>query len=80
MGSITLLVTTSLQLANACCPAKLPDIHLKHALFLEDEERFLEAETEFVLAGKPREAIDMFLHQKVSFAIYVTRFIHITSA
>lgn len=32
----------ALELAQACCPAKLPGIHLKHALFLEDEERFKE--------------------------------------
>lgn len=32
----------ALELAHACCPAKLPGIHLKHALFLEDEERFKE--------------------------------------
>jgi intraflagellar transport protein 172 len=52
------------ELAQAAAQHKLPDVHLKHALFLEDEERFLEAEQEFVLAGKPREAIDMLLHQK----------------
>lgn len=32
----------ALELAQACCPAKLSGIHLKHALFLEDEERFKE--------------------------------------
>ena len=39
-------------------------MHLKHALFLEDEERFAEAEAEFMKAGKPREAIDMYIHQQ----------------
>ena len=34
-------------------------IHLKHALFLEDEEKYAEAEDEFINASKPREAIDM---------------------
>jgi intraflagellar transport protein 172 len=43
---------------------KLPEVHLKHALFLEDEERFKEAEEEFIKAGKPREAIDMYIHQQ----------------
>lgn len=51
-------------LANQSMPKKLPDIHLKHALFLEDDERFKEAEAEFVKAGKPKEAIDMYLHQQ----------------
>lgn len=32
----------ALELAQSCCPSKLPGIHLKHALFLEDEERFKE--------------------------------------
>lgn len=35
----------ALELAQACCPVKLPGIHLKHALFLEDEERFKEVRT-----------------------------------
>jgi len=34
-------------------------VHLKYAMFLEDEGRFAEAETEFVSASKPREAVDM---------------------
>jgi intraflagellar transport protein 172 len=38
---------------------KLPDVHLKHAMFLEDEGRFKEAEEEFINAKKPKEAIDM---------------------
>jgi intraflagellar transport protein 172 len=53
----------ALELANYTLPKKLPDIHLKHALFLEDDERFREAEDEFIKASKPKEAIDMYLHQ-----------------
>ena len=45
-------------------PKKLPEVHLKHALFLEDEERFKEAEEEFIKASKPKEAIDMYIHQQ----------------
>lgn len=52
------------ELARACCQKKVPEIHLKYALFLEDEEKFAEAEREFVTANKPREAIDMYLHQQ----------------
>ena len=44
--------------------SKLPEVHLKHALYLEDEEKFEEAKDEFIQAGKPREAIDMFIHQQ----------------
>lgn len=52
------------ELARAGCPGKLCDVHLKHAMYLEDEERFAEAEAEFVQAGKPHEAVEMYLHQK----------------
>lgn len=36
----------------------------RYALLLEDEGRFKEAEGEFVAARKPREAVDMYLHQQ----------------
>ena len=52
------------ELARNCMKKKIPEVHLKHALYLEDEERFKEAEEEFIKAGKPKEAIDMFLHQQ----------------
>lgn len=52
------------ELAQSCAPKKLPEVHLKHALFLEDEERFQEAEDAFIKAGKPREALDMYVHQQ----------------
>ncbi|KAJ3074648.1 hypothetical protein HDU98_010644 [Podochytrium sp. JEL0797] len=41
---------------------KLSDIHYKHAMFLEDEGKFKEAESAFILAGKPKEAILMYIH------------------
>jgi intraflagellar transport protein 172 len=43
---------------------KEQDVHLKYALFLEDEKRYKEAEEEFIKAGKPTEAIEMYQHQK----------------
>ncbi|KAF0720279.1 hypothetical protein AaE_010341, partial [Aphanomyces astaci] len=52
------------ELARNCAPKKVPEVHLKHALFLEDEERFKEAEEEFIKAVKPREAVDMYIHQQ----------------
>ena len=52
------------ELATNSLKSKLPEVHLKHALFLEDEEKFDEAKDEFIQAGKPREAIDMFIHQQ----------------
>ena len=54
----------ALELANNNLPKKLPEIYLKHALFLEDDERFREAEDEFIKASKPKEAIDMYVHQQ----------------
>lgn len=50
------------EIANLNMQKKLPEIHLKHALFLEDDERYAEAEEEFVKANKPKEAIDMYVH------------------
>ena len=52
------------ELARSACPEKLSDVHLKHALYLEDEERYKEAELEFIQARKPREAVDMYIHQQ----------------
>ncbi|QDZ23436.1 intraflagellar transport protein [Chloropicon primus] len=48
---------------NSRTSQKLLEVHLKYAMFLEDEGRFKEAEDEFLKAEKPREAIDMYLHQ-----------------
>ena len=52
------------QLARSSLRSKLPDVHLKHALYLEDEGRFKEAEGEFIKAEKPVEAIEMYIHQQ----------------
>ena len=34
-------------------------------MFLEDEGRFAEAEQEFIAAGKPKEACEMYIHNQV---------------
>merc|ERR1719247_3518108 len=52
------------ELANHSAKHKLPDIHLKKALALEDDEQFKLAEEEYIKAGKPKEAIDMYIHQR----------------
>ena len=52
------------RLAEIHCRHKLPDVHLRYALFLEDENRFKEAEEEFIKAGKAVEAISMYQHQQ----------------
>merc|ERR1719502_698098 len=51
-------------LARASKKEKLPEVHLKFAMYLEDEGRFDEAEKEFIQADKPKEAIDMYVHQQ----------------
>jgi len=51
-------------LALASKKEKLPEVHLKYAMYLEDEGRFEEAEKEFIKADKPKEAIDMYVHQQ----------------
>ncbi|XP_038160069.1 intraflagellar transport protein 172 homolog [Cyprinodon tularosa] len=52
------------DLARLSCKEKIPEIHLKYAMYLEDEERFPEAEAEFIKAGKPKEAVSMYSHNK----------------
>ncbi|XP_027896583.1 intraflagellar transport protein 172 homolog [Xiphophorus couchianus] len=52
------------DLARLSCKEKIPEIHLKHAIYLEDEGRFPEAEVEFIKAGKPKEAVFMYVHNK----------------
>jgi len=41
------------KLAENHAKYKLPEVHLKYALHLEDENRFKEAEEEFIKANKP---------------------------
>ena len=56
--------THAFELTRIGLKSKLPDVHLKYAMFLEDEGRFADAEAEFVKADKPKEAIDMYVHQQ----------------
>ncbi|KAL7872215.1 hypothetical protein SRHO_G00071980 [Serrasalmus rhombeus] len=50
------------ELARLSMKEKIPQIHLKNAMFLEDEGKFNEAEVEFIKAGKPKEAVMMYIH------------------
>ncbi|KAJ8919865.1 hypothetical protein NQ315_006394 [Exocentrus adspersus] len=43
-------------------PSKVTEVHLKYAMALEDDGKFAEAEAEFVQAGKPKEAVLMYVH------------------
>lgn len=52
------------RLANNHAKYKLPEVHLKYALHLEDEHRYQEAEDEFIKANKPMEAISMYEHKE----------------
>ncbi|XP_037837544.1 intraflagellar transport protein 172 homolog [Kryptolebias marmoratus] len=52
------------DLARLSSKEKIPEIHLKYAIYLEDEGRFPEAEVEFIKAGKPKEAVSMYVHHK----------------
>jgi intraflagellar transport protein 172 len=56
--------THAFELTRVGLKSKLPDVHLKYAMFLEDEGRFADAEAEFIKADKPKEAIDMYVHQQ----------------
>ncbi|XP_060947369.1 intraflagellar transport protein 172 homolog [Limanda limanda] len=52
------------DLARLSCKEKIPEIHLKHGMYLEDEGKFPEAENEFIKGGKPKEAVSMYVHNK----------------
>eukprot|EP00761_Pharyngomonas_kirbyi_P006752 gb/GECH01006760.1/.p1 GENE.gb/GECH01006760.1/~~gb/GECH01006760.1/.p1 ORF type:complete len:1732 (+),score=261.24 gb/GECH01006760.1/:1-5196(+) len=54
----------ALQLANSSHKSKIEDVHLKHAMKLEQKQQLGEAETEFVKANKPAEAINMYIHSR----------------
>lgn len=55
---------SAFSIAEKACKMKLPEVHLAHAMQLEDEGKFEAAEREFVSAKKPKEAIDMWIHQQ----------------
>ncbi len=44
--------------------ALLQTVYLKHAMVLEDIGKFGEAEAAFIQAGKPREAVEMYIHSE----------------
>ena len=47
------------ELAKGSPPSKVQEIHYKHAMALEDDGKFPDAEEAFIRAGKPREAVLM---------------------
>ena len=47
------------DLANMAMKDKLPAIYLKHAMYLEDEGKYADAEAKFIQAKKAREAVLM---------------------
>lgn len=47
------------ELAKGSPASKVNEIHYKHAMALEDDGKFPEAEEAFIRAGKPREAVLM---------------------
>ncbi|KAL0271339.1 UNVERIFIED_CONTAM: hypothetical protein PYX00_008457 [Menopon gallinae] len=53
------------ELAKLSNSDKIPTIHYKYALALEDDGKFSEAEEHFIKAGKPKEAISMYIHMKM---------------
>ena len=52
----------ALALAAKHKPHRVPYVHVKHAMYLEDNGQFAASEQAFIKGNKPREAIDMYLH------------------
>ncbi|XP_071451009.1 intraflagellar transport protein 172 homolog [Hetaerina americana] len=50
------------DLARIAMKDKEPEVHFKCAMAMEDEGKLKEAEEHFIKAGKPREAVLMYLH------------------
>nr|XP_057921402.1 intraflagellar transport protein 172 homolog [Doryrhamphus excisus] len=63
-ASNSFLFDFAFELARLSNKDKIPEIHLKFAMYLEDEGKFAEAEQEFIKAGKPKEAVHMYAHNK----------------
>ena len=47
------------DLSRTTMKNKVPEIHLKHAMYLEDEGKFKDAEAQFIKASKAKEAVLM---------------------
>ncbi|KAI5074597.1 hypothetical protein GOP47_0010558, partial [Adiantum capillus-veneris] len=54
----------ALQLCSAASTDKLEEVQVKFARFLEGQGHFHESEDSFIKAGKPMEAIKMYINQK----------------
>ena len=52
------------ELAKIAMKEKIPDIHYKYAMALEDEGKFKEAEAQFIKAKKAKEAVLMYVHNQ----------------
>ncbi|XP_046660390.1 intraflagellar transport protein 172 homolog isoform X2 [Homalodisca vitripennis] len=52
------------ELAKTGMKTKTVDIHYKYAMALEDDGKFQEAEDQFIKAGKPKEAVMMYMHNQ----------------
>ncbi|VDM16004.1 unnamed protein product [Hydatigera taeniaeformis] len=52
------------ELVRSCPAEKVAEVHNKYAMFLEDEGKLSEAEEQFIKAGRPREAVLMYVHNQ----------------
>eukprot|EP00056_Hartaetosiga_gracilis_P018831 m.12051 g.12051 ORF g.12051 m.12051 type:complete len:1743 (+) comp7113_c0_seq1:45-5273(+) len=50
------------ELARLKAKNRLSDVHFKYAMYFEEEGQLARAEEEFIKAGKPREAVLMYVH------------------
>ncbi|XP_032208956.1 intraflagellar transport protein 172 homolog isoform X2 [Mustela erminea] len=52
------------ELSRLALKHRTPEMHLPYAMYLENEGKFEGAEAEFIRAGKPKEAVLMFVHNQ----------------
>ncbi|KAL0485003.1 intraflagellar transport protein 172 [Acrasis kona] len=53
----------AMEMARSSNKVNVSSIHLKYAMFLEDQAHFKEAEEEYIQGKSPKEAVEMYLHQ-----------------
>ena len=58
------LFDEAIEIAKNSMPSQLPEVYLRYGQRLEQEDQYEEAETQFIQAGKPSEAIAMYQHQQ----------------
>lgn len=64
-NGLTTLADSIFENCKTLSKSALKEGHMKYAIYLETQNRFKDAETHYLAAEQPREAIEMYSHQKM---------------